>query len=110
MGALFRTPVYHTTGLADALRGLRNRFGTAILCADPHGATHIWEAPLSGNVCLVMGNEESGVSPAVREAADALVAIPMAPGVDSLNVGSAAAVFLYEACRQRKARITSRES
>jgi tRNA G18 (ribose-2'-O)-methylase SpoU len=35
------------------------------------------------------------------ESCDEAVAIPMPPTVDSLNVGAAAAVFLYEVARQR---------
>jgi TrmH family RNA methyltransferase len=44
----------------------------------------------------------------VLEICDEQVAIPMAPQVDSLNVGSAAAVFLYEARRQRGQMTSSR--
>jgi len=55
----------------------------------------------SGDCCIVFGSEGDGISPAVLEACDEAVAIPMPPAVDSLNVGAAAAVFLYEASRQR---------
>ena len=47
-------------------------------------------------------HDPKGISPAVLAACDEAAAIPMPPTVDSLNVGSAAAVFLYEANRQRK--------
>jgi TrmH family RNA methyltransferase len=59
------------------------------------------QADLSGDCCLVFGSEGCGLSPAVLAACREAVAIPMPPAVDSLNVGSAAAVFLYEANRQR---------
>jgi TrmH family RNA methyltransferase len=49
----------------------------------------------------VFGSEGCGISPAVLAACDEAAAIPMSETVDSLNVGSAAAVFLYEASRQR---------
>ena len=51
--------------------------------------------------CVVFGSEGPGLSPKVLAACDEAVAIPMDAEVDSLNVGSAAAVFLYEAARQR---------
>mgnify|MGYP001329875840 CR=1 FL=1 len=51
--------------------------------------------------CLVFGSEGHGLSPAALAACDDAAAIPMPPTVDSLNVGSAAAIFLYEANRQR---------
>jgi tRNA G18 (ribose-2'-O)-methylase SpoU len=49
----------------------------------------------------VLGSEAHGLSTAVLEACDESISIPMANGVDSLNVGNAGAVFLYEANRQR---------
>jgi tRNA G18 (ribose-2'-O)-methylase SpoU len=49
----------------------------------------------------VFGSEGYGISDDVLAACDETLAIPMASGVDSLNVGGAAAVFLYEANRQR---------
>jgi TrmH family RNA methyltransferase len=51
--------------------------------------------------CVVLGSEGIGISEPVLQACDRAVAIPMHNEVDSLNVGSAAAVFLYEAARQR---------
>ncbi len=56
----------------------------------------------TGDCCVVFGSEGNGISAPVLEACDEAVAIPMPPAVDSLNVGAAAAVFLYEIARQRK--------
>jgi tRNA G18 (ribose-2'-O)-methylase SpoU len=64
------------------------------------GAT-LARTDLRGDCCLVFGSEGHGLTPAALAACDEAVAIPMASAVDSLNVGNAAAVFLYEACRQR---------
>ena len=50
---------------------------------------------------VVFGSEGKGISASVMAACPEAVAIAMPPTVDSLNVGSAAAVFLYEASRQR---------
>ena len=61
----------------------------------------IMQADFSGDCCLVFGSEGDGISKPVLEACNEAVAIPMPPTVDSLNVGAAAAVFLYEANRQR---------
>jgi tRNA (cytidine/uridine-2'-O-)-methyltransferase len=49
---------------------------------------------------LLLGRESAGVPPEVVEAADALVLIPMRPGLRSLNVALAAALALGEALRQ----------
>ncbi len=46
-------------------------------------------------LALAVGNEGSGVSPAVRAAAEQIVALPMSAGVESLNVAVAAGIILY---------------
>ena len=63
----------------------------------------MWQADLTGGVALVFGAEGKGVRPLVRKTCDAAISIPLAPGVESLNVSVAAAVLLYEARRQRRA-------
>jgi tRNA G18 (ribose-2'-O)-methylase SpoU len=60
-----------------------------------------WQADLRGPAALLIGNEGEGLPGEVERSADALVRIPLAAGVDSLNAASAAAVLLYEAARQR---------
>ncbi len=101
MGAIFHLPAVETPNLVEALGCLR-RQGVRCIAAHPHveGRT-LLEANLASDCCLVFGSEGSGISPAALAACDEAVAIPMAAAVDSLNVGSAAAVFLYEASRQR---------
>jgi len=69
--------------------------------ADAEGSLSIWDADLTGGVALVLGAEGRGVRPLVRRTCDALISIPLAGRVGSLNVGVAAAVLLYEARRQR---------
>jgi 23S rRNA (guanosine2251-2'-O)-methyltransferase len=64
-------------------------------------ATTLWQTDLTGGVALVFGAEGRGVRPLVRRTCDAAVSIPLADGVESLNVSVAAALLLYEARRQR---------
>jgi 23S rRNA (guanosine2251-2'-O)-methyltransferase len=59
------------------------------------------EANLRSDCCLVFGSEGYGLAEATIEACDEAVAVPMPETIDSLNVSSAAAVFLYEVSRQR---------
>jgi len=88
--------------LVQTLQTLRAR-GIRCIAAHPHTNKKILsQADFSGDCCLVFGSEGTGISASVLEACDEAVAIPMPPTVDSLNVGAAAAVFLYEANRQRK--------
>jgi 23S rRNA (guanosine2251-2'-O)-methyltransferase len=61
----------------------------------------MWQADLTGGVVLVFGAEGKGVRPLVKKTCDSTISIPLAAGVESLNVSVAAAVLLYEARRQR---------
>jgi tRNA G18 (ribose-2'-O)-methylase SpoU len=91
-----------TENLSQTLQNLRAR-GIRCIAAHPHadGKT-LSQADFTSDCCIVFGSEGNGISASVLEACDEAVAIPMPPTVDSLNVGAAAAVFLYEAARQRK--------
>ena len=60
---------------------------------------------LSGNIVLVLGREGAGLHDLVKRTCDHLLRIPMAGGVSSLNVSTAGAVVLYEAARQRRAKV-----
>ena len=94
----------HTTDLklVECLEQLRAR-GVRCLAAHPHtDKKFLWQADFTGACCLVFGSEGGGISAPVLAACDEAVAIPMPPAVDSLNVGAAAAVFFYEAARQRR--------
>ena len=101
MGTIFQLPVVETPNLIESLSLLRAR-GISCLAAHPHTKHRtLSQANCTGDCCLVFGSEGYGISSAVLELCDDAVAIPMPPTVDSLNVGSAAAVFLYEVNRQR---------
>jgi len=71
--------------------------------AESDGALSVWDADLAGGVAFVLGSEGRGVRPLVKRACDAVVSIPLAGHIGSLNVSVAAAVLLYEARRQRVA-------
>jgi tRNA G18 (ribose-2'-O)-methylase SpoU len=93
--------VTHLT-LPECLKQLRTR-GVRCIAAHPHtDKKTLSQADFTGDCCLVFGSEGYGISASVLEACDEAVAIPMPPTVDSLNVGAAAAVFLYEVARQRE--------
>ena len=101
MGTIFKLPLVETANLA---RTLREMSGRQIRCVAAHPHTDrklLPEINLTKDCCLVFGSEGFGISPDVLAACDEAVAIAMQTGVDSLNVGSAAAVFLYEVSRQR---------
>lgn len=99
MGSLFRLPVAVADSLAEALACCRDR-GMTVFAAHL-GGTPLGQCDFSGPFALMMGREGEGLTPDDLADADTGVSIPMRDGADSLNVGSATAVLLYEAARQR---------
>jgi len=101
MGTVFHLPIIEAGNLREVLSTLRAQ-GVRCVAAHPHVAGRtVTNANLAGDCCVVFGSEGYGLSPAILSVCDEAAAIPMPAAVDSLNVGSAAAVFLYEANRQR---------
>lgn len=101
MGSIFKLPICEVDQLTTALHALRGA-GVRVIAAHPHTDRRaIAEVDYRGDCCIVLGSEGTGISRPVLAACDEAVAIPMSNEVDSLNVGSAAAVFLYEVARQR---------
>jgi TrmH family RNA methyltransferase len=91
-GALFAIRTGVDVDAAEAMDQLGRR-GVLRLVADATGSLDLPES--TGPVALVVGAEATGPSSAVRSAADHLVALPMRPPVESLNVAVTAGVLLY---------------
>ena len=99
-GTAAKIPLVQVTNFARALEILKD---AGVWCYGASGDTHelLYSTDLSGAVALVLGNEGDGLRRLTRERCDGLIKIPMAPGVESLNVSVAAGVMLFEAQRQR---------
>ncbi len=54
------------------------------------------------SVAWVLGAEEDGIQASLQKVADQKVGIPMALGVESLNVSNSAAIALYEGMKALK--------
>jgi tRNA G18 (ribose-2'-O)-methylase SpoU len=103
MGAVFRLPVVHLTSLMSTLTEMRSKHGICAIAAHPQSTSkQLSRAKFVNDCCIVFGSEGEGISQGVLAACDEATVIPMAEGVDSLNVASASAVVLYEAQRQRR--------
>ena len=100
MGAVEEVPVVRES-LMVALSELK-RAGIPIMAADA-GGDPISAVDLRGPLALVLGEEGEGLSPKVREKCDRIVAVPLAGGLESLNVSVAAAIVMYEKRRQEAA-------
>ncbi len=102
-GATEHLPIAVVTNLARYLEEVKGPELWVYGAAGEESATPMWDVDLAGGVALVFGAEGRGLRPLVRRTCDALVSIPLAGSVESLNVSVAAAVLLYEALRQRNA-------
>lgn len=99
LGTLFSVPICEATP-AETIAHVR-ALGVRTVAAVPDASQNYTAADLRGPVAIVMGSEASGLSSAWRDAADALVSIPMHGAADSLNLATATALMLYEVVRQR---------
>ncbi|MBI1376051.1 MAG: rRNA methyltransferase [Frankiales bacterium] len=95
MGTVLAVPWTRAEAWPDALDTMRhNGFRLVAMSPDPSG-TALPAADLRGRVAVLLGTEGDGLSAAALERCDERVRIPMAAGVDSLNVAAASAVVLY---------------
>ncbi len=99
-GTTSQIPLVCVTNLARALETLKE---AGVWCYGAAGetTTSLYQLDGKGAIALVLGSEGDGLRRLTRETCDGLVAIPMADGVESLNVSVAAGVMLFEVRRQR---------
>ncbi|MCY0386300.1 RNA methyltransferase [Robbsia sp. Bb-Pol-6] len=82
---------------------LAARLAVPVAITDSHGSASIYAADLRPDLAWVFGNEGAGVSAFWRAHAALRLTIPQPGRIESLNVAAAAAVCLFEQCRQRAA-------
>jgi TrmH family RNA methyltransferase len=107
MGSAFRIPVSAGIRVEELVASARAR-RVQVLATGPRDAVSLYDVDLTGPVVVLLGAEGSGLSESVAALAEARVSIPMAPGVESLNVAVAAAVIAFEGRRQRHVRVGGR--
>jgi TrmH family RNA methyltransferase len=100
-GSAFRVPIRKVAALAEALSELKTQ-GVRSVAATQNGKTAYDKVDWKQPSAVVMGSEGSGFSVEELALFDETLRIPMKGRVESLNVGSAAAVCLFEAARQRQ--------
>lgn len=100
MGSAFRLPILCEVE-PESLLAMAARHNCRVVATDGRASTpytaYDWRQP----TLLLLGNEGNGVRPALFEASDVRLSIPMKRPVESLNVATAAAVLLFEARRAR---------
>ncbi|MCK6412696.1 MAG: RNA methyltransferase [Azonexus sp.] len=98
-GAHFVLDIVEEADLAGFVGSYRGT--TAVTCLD--GATSLYDADWQGPLAWIFGAEGQGVRPELIAATGLRIRIPMPGAVESLNVGAAAAICLFEALRRRLA-------
>jgi TrmH family RNA methyltransferase len=102
MGSAFRLPHVRVRSAEAILDRLEAR-GVAVLATAADGERSYDDVDLTGPVALIFGSEGAGLpSPLARRVAR--LRVPLVSPVESLNVGVAAGVLLFEAARQRRSR------
>jgi 23S rRNA (guanosine2251-2'-O)-methyltransferase len=100
-GAAEIVPVSRVSNLGAAIDKARTN-GLWILGLDAEGTNDIWSTNLAEPpVGVVCGSEDKGLSKGVRDRCDELVRIPHGGSLDSLNVGVAGAIAMFEIARRR---------
>jgi RNA methyltransferase, TrmH family len=100
MGSALRLPIARGD-LSDVLAAVRKaRISTAALV--PRDGQTLFGADLRKPVALFLGGEGAGLPDDIASQMDQAISIQMRAPVESLNVGVAAALVLYEAFRQRQ--------
>ena len=101
MGSIFRVPFFVSDNLIKTLMFLKER-GVTLYAAHLDGAVSYERPDYTKPSAFLIGNEGGGLSDEIAGMADVSVKIPMAGQVESLNAAVSAALFMYEAGRQRR--------
>ncbi|WP_223827738.1 23S rRNA (guanosine(2251)-2'-O)-methyltransferase RlmB [Hymenobacter armeniacus] len=103
-GALNILPVCREVSLHETIRFLQQSGITVVACTEKADeAVGAAQVDFSGPVAVLMGSEEDGISPDLLSLADVKLKVPMTGQIQSLNVGVAAGIMLFEVARQRVA-------
>ncbi len=98
-GSVFRLPLARAK-LSESLGGMKDH-GLRLVGTASHKGTSLDQAKLSGPLAIFIGSEGAGLSRELIQQMDEVLAIPQAAQVESLNVGVAASIVLYEVARQK---------
>jgi 23S rRNA (guanosine2251-2'-O)-methyltransferase len=99
-GGAERVPLVRVTNLARCMKELQAA-GIWIVGLAGEAEASLYSVDLKGPMAIAMGGEGEGLRRLTREHCDYLAKIPMASGMESLNVSVAAGISLFEALRQR---------
>jgi 23S rRNA (guanosine2251-2'-O)-methyltransferase len=101
-GALNYLPLCQVTNISRTLEELKAAGVWCYGLAGEEQSEDLFRSALGDHIAIVVGSEGKGLRSNVRKHCDALLAIPMAGQIDSLNASVAAGIALFEVVRQRR--------
>lgn len=99
-GALLHLPVCRERSTVQAIKFLKDN-GYMVVAASEKAEINYTQPDYTKPVAIVMGAEDTGISPQALRLCDTFVSIPQMGNIGSLNVSVAAGVMMYEVVRQR---------
>jgi len=101
-GQWFRCAMQSVANLQANLKHYQSQ-GWQIVATHSQAKHSLWQWNFLPPTILLLGNEGNGLTQELIDLADAVVSVPVADGVESLNVAIAGALVMYEVLRQRSA-------
>ncbi len=99
-GALHKMPVCRVASLKKAMEYLQQS-GIILYGATEKATENYYNSNFNTPICIIMGAEDTGLSPDILRFCDNLIKIPILGEIQSLNVSVAASVLIYDVVRQR---------
>lgn len=96
MGSIFKSKIYHSSNIGDDIDWLQKNGYKIFTAGISPEASNLKKVTFPKKCCVVMGCEHDGVSEEIAKKSDAIIKIPMARDIDSLNVATATGIILYE--------------
>ena len=93
-GNVFRAPIIRCDSTGAAVTALKAK-GYQVATLEASATTSLFEFKAAGSLVCVLGGESDGISQEVEALADTRLTIPMANGVESLNVAVTAALVSF---------------
>jgi len=98
---LEKIPVCRVNSLMKAVDELHLN-GIKVFASEMTASKNVFDCDFREPCAMIMGSEENGVYPALMKICDEKFKIPMTGSFESLNVGVATGMILYEVMRQRQ--------
>jgi RNA methyltransferase, TrmH family len=99
-GAVFNVPLCIEPDIKKVAQALKSG-GIQLVATSARAENAYTDVDYTKPCAVTVGNEHTGISDELREAADVVVRIPMLGRINSLNIAVAASIMLYEVVRQR---------